>query len=482
MTSTLPSAQTLFVNISYLWPGDPESRILQKQCILTDSLTGIIQYVGPRSELSLSMDSCEIVDLSGHLVIPGFVNTHHHMYQSLTKCYSASESLFPWLKSLYPVWTNLKSRHVYTAAKYSMCQLLLSGCTLTTDMLYLFPNDVKLEDTIVAAREVGIRFQPCRGAMTESNGDMPPLNLVEDEEAVLEDMKYNIKRFHDENFGAMIRISLAPCSPFTTSVSFMRKVSRLSDEYKNISLHTHLAENEDEMIFMRAKLGFSSLEEYLTHCEWNRNKCWFAHCVHMNNDDINFFHKHSLSVAHCPTSNGRLGSGIAPLKSFIEKKVSVGIGVDGAASNDGTYMISEVKNALLFSRAVCKDASAVSVKDALHIATVGGARALGREKEVGIIQVGMCADFVAWKVSGPGSVAFGGVPDDAVLDGLVLAHGGELKPNFTVVNGQIVVKEGKMTKIDMDEVMRDVEKSAREIRQASLLDRTEPSTSPAHFA
>lgn len=455
--------KVLLKDIALLWTGEDDA-VQSGMSVFVDN--GIIQWVGDHDNIPSSLLNAEHVveDMSNRLVTPGLVNTHHHMYQSLTKCMARESQLFEWLQSLFPLWQHLTPDMVYQSAKFAMAELLLSGCTLSSDMLYLYPNDVQLDDTIRAAQELGMRFMPCRGAISvgESNGGLPPDSLVEKEEAVLADMKRLIETYHDSHDGAMTRIALAPCSPFSVSEALMIKAAALARQYQNVMLHTHFAENSSDMAYMKGTVR-KGLTQFLDECGWNKKDCWFAHCVKLGDDSstgaIQYFADKGLGVAHCPVSNCRLASGIAPVREMLDKKVKVGLGVDGSASNDSGNLLAEARMALMLARVKEEKADALSTTAALKMATSGGAAVLGRT-DVGTVRPGMCADMVAWSLDAP---SFAGTfhSKAAVLSALVLGNGGDLKADYVMVNGKAVVRDGNLTgKQTMMDITREHNRAA----------------------
>lgn len=445
-TANSAPQKILMKNIGLLWTGESDA-LLQDYSIFVDN--GIIQWLGKHQHIPISLEKAYhvVVDMTHRVVIPGLINTHHHMYQSLTKCMARESHLFRWLQTLFPIWIHLTPDMVYKSAKFATAELLLSGCTLTSDMLYLYPNGVTLDDTIRAAEELGIRFMPCRGAISvgESSGGLPPDALVEDEQDILNDMRRVIEKYHDAHDGAMVRIALAPCSPFSVSQDLMVKSAELAREYENVMLHTHLAEDNADMEYMKSHVQ-KSLTRFLDDCHWNKSDCWFAHCVKLgkveSDDAIQYFAENGLGVAHCPASNCRLASGIAPVREMLQKGVNVGLGVDGSASNDSGNLLSEARMALLLARVRDERADALSSIDVLKMATVRGAAVLGRA-DVGIIRPGMCADMVGWRLDHP-SFAGSFHSKLALLSSLVLGNGGDLRADFVMVNGKTVVKDGKL--------------------------------------
>src|SRR5215217_3027046 len=311
---------------------------------------GFIEQVGRTSELPQAAD--QVLDLTGHVVLPGLVNTHHHFYQTLTRAVPAVQdaNLFHWLTTLYPIWARLQPEDIFTSAQTALAELALSGCTTASDHLYLFPNGSKLDDEIAAAQEIGLRIQASRGSMSlgASQGGLPPDSVVDSEDSILKDSQRVIEAYHDAKPGAFVQIVLAPCSPFSVTSDLMKQSAKLAREY-GVHLHTHLAETEDEEQFCLQKFGHRPVG-YMQEVDWVGNDVWFAHAVWVNDEEIQVFAKHDCGVAHCPTSNMRLASGIAPVKEYRKAGVNVGLGVDGSASNDGSHLLAEVRNAMLISR------------------------------------------------------------------------------------------------------------------------------------
>ena len=361
---------------------------------------GVIEAVGTAADVeSYLADADEVIDASGCIVTPGLVNTHHHLYQTLTRALpgAINTSLFGWLKRLYPIWAQYRPEDVFAATQLGLAELALSGCTLSSDHLYLFPNGVTLDDTIAAAQAIGIRFHPTRGAMSvgESAGGLPPDSLVEDEAAILNDMIRVIDRFHDASEGAMVRVGAAPCSPFSVSQELMRDAALLARD-KGVMLHTHLAEDADDIAFSLERFGCRP-GQYVEDLGWTGPDVWHAHCVQLDAQEIALFARTKTGIAHCPCSNCRLGSGIAPVKAMFDMGVPIGLGVDGSASNDSGHLLQEARQAMLMQRAV-GGAEAFDPRDALYLATRGGAQILGRH-DVGSIEPGKRADIAVWDMS-----------------------------------------------------------------------------------
>jgi cytosine/adenosine deaminase-related metal-dependent hydrolase len=388
----------------------------------------------------------EVVEARGCVVTPGLVNTHHHLYQTLTRAVPGGQDalLFGWLKTLYPIWGRFGPEEMFVSAQVGLAELALSGCTLSSDHLYLFPNGSRLDDTIAAAAEVGLRFHPTRGAMSigESDGGLPPDALVERERAILEDCIRVVDAFHDPAEGAMVRVGLAPCSPFSVSRELMRDAAVLARD-KGVMLHTHLAENDEDIAYSLAQFGCRP-GQYAEELGWTGADVWHAHCVKLDGSEIELFGRSGTGVAHCPCSNCRLGSGIAPVRAMRDRGVKVGLGVDGSASNDAGNLIGEARQAMLLQR-VSLGADAMGVREALEIATLGGARVLGRT-DCGSLEVGKRGDVAVWDVSG---VESAGSWDP--VGALLLCGPGRVKHLF--VEGKQVVRDGQMVTIDLPRVV-----------------------------
>jgi cytosine/adenosine deaminase-related metal-dependent hydrolase len=388
----------------------------------------------------------EVIDASACVVTPGLVNTHHHLYQTLTRAVPGAQDalLFGWLQRLYPIWSRFGPDHMFTSAQIGLAELALSGCTLTSDHLYLYPNGARLEDTIYAAQEVGLRFHPTRGAMSigESAGGLPPDALVENEAAILDDCIRVIDAFHDPSEGAMVRVGVAPCSPFSVSRELMRDAALLARD-KGVMLHTHLAENDEDIAYSLSQFGCRP-GEYAQDLGWVGDDVWHAHCVKLDGAEIDLFARTRTGVAHCPCSNCRLGSGIAPVRAMRDAGVPVGLGVDGSASNDQGNLMAEARQSMLLQR-VSQGADAMSAREALYIATRGGAEVLGR-KDCGQIAVGKRADLALWDVSGLESA---GSWDVAAL---LLAGPQQVK--HLLVEGRQIVRDGAIVSFDLEAALR----------------------------
>ncbi|MFK7882384.1 8-oxoguanine deaminase [Roseobacter sp.] len=430
---------------------DDERREVEFADILI--VDGVITEIGS----NLRSDAPSI-DVSACVVTPGLVNTHHHLYQSMTRAVPGGQDalLFGWLQALYPIWARFTPDHMFTSAQVGLAELALSGCTLSSDHLYVYPNGSRLEDTVHAAAEIGIRFQPTRGAMSigVSAGGLPPDSLVEEENAILEDCIRVIDGFHDASPESMCRVGVAPCSPFSVSRDLMRQASLLARD-KGVMMHTHLAENDEDIAYSLEKFGCRP-GQYAQDLGWVGPDVWHAHCVKLDASEIELFAQTKTGVAHCPCSNCRLGSGIAPVKAMRAAGVPVGLGVDGSASNDAGNLAAEARQAMLLQR-VAQGADAMSARTALEIATRGGADVLGRP-ECGRIAVGARADIAVWDVSG---IESAGSWDPAAL---LLAGPTTVRDLF--VEGREVVRDGQIVTLDMGALVARQNRMARELRDA----------------
>ena len=427
-------AETLIRGADYLITMDDTRRELAGADLLLRD--GVIAEIGQ----GLRTEG-EIVETKGCVVTPGLVNTHHHLYQSMTRAVPGAQDalLFGWLQRLYPIWARMGPEHMSVSAQIGLAELALSGCSLSSDHLYLYPNGVRLEDTIHAAAELGLRFHPTRGSMSigESDGGLPPDALVEREAAILEDCIRVVDAFHDPAEGSMCRVGLAPCSPFSVSRELMRDTALLARD-KGVMLHTHLAENAEDVAYSLEKFGCRP-GEYAESLGWLGDDVWHAHCVQLDGAEIDLFARTGTGVAHCPCSNCRLGSGIAPVRAMLDAGVPLGLGVDGSASNDSGNLAAEARQAMLLQR-VSRGADAMSPRAALELATRGGADVLGRP-DCGRLMPGKRADVAIWDVSGVHSA---GSWDPAAL---LLAGPTAVRDLF--VEGRQVVRDGHVTTIDL---------------------------------
>jgi 8-oxoguanine deaminase len=413
---------------------------------------GFIEQVGPSADLPDTAD--EILDLSGHVVLPGLINTHHHFYQTLTRAVPEAQNanLFNWLVTLYPIWARMEPQDIYVSTITALAELALSGCTTASDHLYIFPNGSRLDDQIRAGLEVGLRLHASRGSMSlgESQGGLPPDSVVENEDDILKDSQRLIEQYHDPNPGSMTRVALSPCSPFSITGDLMKSSAVLAREY-GVQLHTHLAETEDEEQFCLEMFGFRPVP-YMESVNWIGSDVWFAHSVHVNDDEYALYAMTGCGVAHCPSSNMRLASGIPPIQKMLNIGVKVGLGVDGSASNDGSHMLGEARQAMLLSRLGAglegaslstEDASPLmTARQALRIATRGSAAVLGRD-DIGSLEEGKCGDFFAVNLQQLGFA--GGIHDP--LAALIFCA--PVTADYTVVGGKFIVKDGQLETIDL---------------------------------
>jgi len=420
-----------------------------------------VEWVGPTDELPeqyrrlADEGRAEVVNMRGHVVMPGLVNTHHHMYQSLTRAVPAAQDaeLFGWLTNLYMLWSHLTPEMIRVSTQTAMAELMLSGCTTTSDHLYLYPNGSRLDDSIDAARQIGMRFHAARGSMSvgRSQGGLPPDVVVETEAAILRDSQRLVEQYHDASRHAMLRVVLAPCSPFSVSRDLMRESATMARHY-GVSLHTHLAENDNDIAYSREKFGMTPAQ-YAEDLGWVGHDVWHAHCVKLDDEGVALFARTGTGVAHCPCSNMRLASGIAPIRRMRDAGVPVGLGVDGSASNDGAHMLGEARQAMLLQR-VGYGPAAMSAREALEIATLGGARVLNRD-DIGALAPGMSADIVAFDMSG---VGYAGAGHDPVA-ALVFCTPGNV--STSIINGRVVIREGRLLTADLPNVLSDHRRLAR---------------------
>jgi len=442
---------TLLVhNISLLATfDDQESEIVNGALFIRD---GFIEQVGSTSELPNTAD--EVLNLEGHVVLPGLINTHHHFYQTLTRAVPAAQdaNLFNWLVTLYPIWARMQPEDIYISTITALAELALSGCTTASDHLYIFPNGSRLDDQIQAGLDIGLRLHASRGSMSrgESQGGLPPDSVVEDEDFILKDSQRLVEQYHDPNPGSMTQVVLAPCSPFSITGDLMMASASLAREY-GVQLHTHLAETEDEEQFCIELFGHRPVA-YMEQVNWIGSDVWFAHSVHVNEDEIDQYARTGCGVAHCPSSNMRLASGIAPILKMLTSGVKVGLGVDGSASNDSSHLLGEVRQAMLLSRLGASlegaslssdDASPMmSARQALRIATRGSAAVLGRD-DIGSLEVGKCGDFFAVNIE---QLNFSGALHDPLA---ALVFCAPASADYTVVGGKFIVKEGHLQTVDL---------------------------------
>jgi 8-oxoguanine deaminase len=416
----------------------------------------VIEAVGPTDALPREAD--RTFDARGLLLLPGLVNTHHHLYQTLTRALPGTQDagLFAWLKTLYPVWANLSGEAIYVSAQVGLTELLLSGCTTTSDHLYIFPNDALLDDEIRAAQEIGVRFHATRGSMSrgESEGGLPPDRVVESETQILRDTRRVIESYHDPEPYAMLRIGVAPCSPFSVTEELMRASAELARAY-GVRLHTHLAETRDEEAFCLETVGKRPVD-YAGSLGWLGHDVWFAHGVHINPAEIAQLAATRTGIAHCPSSNMRLGSGIAPVRAYLDAGVPVGLGVDGSASNDSSHMLAEARMALLLQR-VLGNPAGLTVEEALWMATRGGAEVLGRD-DIGQLAPGKAGDVIGLRLD---SLAYAGAAPHDPLAATVLCAPQTV--DFAVINGRLLVEDGLVLTVDVPTLIERHNRIARQL-------------------
>ena len=429
---------------------DDQRREIAGGDVLIDG--GVIAAVGP----DLPRDGAHVVEAGGCVVTPGLVNTHHHLFQTLTRAVPAAQdaALFGWLRTLYPIWSRMTPGDIRASARLGLAELALSGCTCSSDHLYLFPNGARLDDSIEAAADIGIRFTATRGSMSigESKGGLPPDALVEDEDAILRDCERVVGAFHDPSPGAMVQVALAPCSPFSVSRELMRDAAILARQ-KGVRLHTHLAENAEDVDYSRRMFGLTP-GDYAESVGWTGDDVWHAHCVKLSPEEIALFARTGTGVAHCPCSNARLASGIAPVRAMRDAGVPVGLGVDGSASNDSSHLGLEARQAMLVAR-LRDGPAAMGAREALEIATRGGARVLGRS-DIGHLAPGMRADLVLWNL---GDIAAAGHWDPVAA----LVFGAPIRPRAVYVEGRAVVDDHRLTTADEAAIAADANRAVRRL-------------------
>ncbi len=426
---------------------------------------GMIEQVGPTATLPGTADL--VLDCAGHILLPGLINCHHHLDQILTRNLPAGQNtnLFPWLMAHYGIWARRTPEDTRTAVLIGCGELALSGCTTVFDHAYLFQNGCRVDDQIAAAAELGIRFVAARGSMSlgQSKGGLPPDGCVESEDAILRDCVRVIERYHDPSPGSMLQIVLAPCSPFSVTADLMRESAKMARHY-GIHLHTHLCETLDEERYTLAHMGLRPVA-YMESLEWVGRDVWYAHAVHVNDAEIRLFASKGAGACHCPSSNMRLASGIAPAKAYRDAGVRLGLGVDGAASNDASNLLAEARQAMLLARLKIglpppagpdTDLSTsdplrarewMTAREALEIATIGGASVLGRS-DIGSLEPGKCADFFTLDLN---AIGYAGSLSDPVAAVVFCAP---TRARHTVVGGRLIVDDGEIVTLDMEQVIR----------------------------
>jgi len=402
----------------------------------------VIQQVGPTAQLPTGAD--QVIDARAMVIMPGLVNTHHHFYQMLTRAVPAAQNadLFTWLRTLYPIWARLTPPAINVSTRIAIAELMLSGCTTASDHTYIWPNGARLDDQIEAAQALGFRFHAARGSMSvgESKGGLPPDSVVEDEDAILHDSRRLIEQYHDADRYSMLRIVLAPCSPFSVSADLMRESVALARSY-GVHSHTHLAETLDEAEYCKHTFGRTPVE-LAEHLGWIGGDVWHAHMVHPHAEEVRRLGQTRTGVAHCPTSNMRLASGIAPVRAMVEAGVRVGLGVDGSASNDGSHLLGEARQAMLLQR-VGGNPQAMTATEALRLATRGGAAVLGRD-DIGALAPSMAADFIGYRVD---TLPLAGAAVHDPLAALIFCQPPTV--DLSVINGRVRVQNGYLIDVDL---------------------------------
>jgi 8-oxoguanine deaminase len=437
-----PMPTLLVKNIHTLVTMDTQRREMRGGALYVED--NVITQVGMTAQLPDTAD--EVLDLADrYVVLPGLVNTHHHFFQTLTRAVPAAQNsnLFPWLQALFPIWGNLTPEGLEIGSQMAAAELMLSGCTTASDHHYIYPNGCTLDDQIRAIQQMGLRFHASRGSLSkgESLGGLTPDHLIESEPEILKDSQRLIEQYHDPNRYAMLRITLAPTSPFNVSADLLRESAALARSYPGVRLHTHLAEDRADVEYSLANFGLTP-GDYAESVGWLGEDVWHAHCVQLNDDSIAKFARTGTGVAHCPCSNMRLGSGIAPIAKMLQQGVPVGLGVDGAASNDATNLLQEARTAMLLARVGSMDATTMTARTALELATLGGAKVLGRD-DIGALAPGMAADFIAINLDRP---ALAGAQHDVVA---ALMFCQIDRVDYSFINGQKVVDQGQLTTLDL---------------------------------
>lgn len=457
----------LIKNAEVLVTMDGERREIEGGSVLVRD--NVVEAVGNGDEVRRSLPADtqpdRVIDARGCVVVPGLVNCHHHLFQTLTRTVGTAQgkSLFDWLQTLYPVWAEMNAECVYTSARLGLAELLLSGATTVADHLYLFPGDARLDDEIRAARELGVRFHPTRGSMSlgQSRGGLPPDSICEDEDEILADCERVIAEYHDPQAYSMLRVGLAPCSPFSVTPELMRRTAELARRHPGVGLHTHLAETLDENRYCEQQFGMRPLA-FAESLGWSGDDVWFAHMVHPDSDEIGRLAASASGVCHCPSSNMILASGIAPLREMRDAEVRVGLGVDGSASNDGNQLLGEARQAMLLQRVGWPGfesaADRFSAREALELATRGGAAVLGRD-EIGSLEPGKAADLVAYRIDG---IQHAGAGSDPVAALVTCAPVGAW---LSMINGRIVVERGRIPDLDLDALVHQHNRLAAELLQ-----------------
>jgi cytosine/adenosine deaminase-related metal-dependent hydrolase len=420
------------------------------------AVDGWIEQVGPTSDLPDDAD--EVLDLSGHAVIPGLINTHHHFYQTLTRAVAQDAGLFDWLGVLYPIWARMTPDDVAVSTQVALAELALSGCTTSSDHLYLYPNGSSFDDQVRAAQTIPLRVHLARGSMSlgESKGGLPPDSVVEDEDDILTDTARVIEEYHDPSPGAMLRVNVAPCSPFSVTPDLMREAADLARTH-GVQLHTHVAETLDEEGFCMGLFAMRPVE-LMEDLGWAGDDVWYAHGIFVDESEIGRMASSGTGVTHCPTSNMRLASGIAPLRGYLAAGVRTGLGVDGSASNDGSHLLGEARQAMLVARLAAggEDGPFFSAREALRLATRGSASVLGRD-DVGSLEVGKAADLTAISLD---RIGYAGALNDPLAAVLFAAP---VTVDYTYVHGRAVVSDGELVGVDLPRLLEEHNAASRRL-------------------
>lgn len=453
---------TIFVkNIHMLATMDDQSREIADGALLIRDRQ--IEAVGTTVELHAQIQQNghtieETLDLADHLVLPGLINTHHHMSQSMTRAVPTAQNteLYGWLTALRPLWVQMTPEMIHVSSLTAMAELLLSGCTTSSDHLYIYPNACCIDDSLSAAQKIGLRFHACRGSITHDPQHVLPPGVVETEDNVTNDIIRLVDTYHDDKPLAMLRVAVAPGSPFSVSKDYMRESAELARSFKGrgVRLHTHLAETNGDVAFSQEVFGKHPVE-FCEEVGWIGDDVWHAHCVRVSDPNIALFARTGTGVAHCPNSNMRLASGVAPIRKMRDAGVRVGLGVDGSASNDAGNMLNEARQAMLLQRST-GNPNGLTAREALEIATRGGASVLGRD-DIGYLAPGMAADFIAINLN---QLCFAGAMHDPIAAAVFC---GPLTVDYSVINGRVVVRGGNLTTIDVCDVIRRHNAFAREL-------------------
>lgn len=451
--------KTLIKNCSWIYTLDNRNTVFENGDLLIEG--NRIKSIAK----NITESADETINADGKLMIPGMVNTHHHLYQTLTRCIPRVQDaeLFDWLTNLYEIWRELTPEAVYWSTLLGLGELMLTGCTLTTDMYYVFPRkttDKLIDEQFKASGEIGMRFIPCRGSMScgRSSGGLPPDDVVQEDDEILADMERLIKKYHDPSPFSMARLALGPCSPFSVTPELMKKTAQLARKY-GVRLHTHVAETKDEEKYCAEKFNMRPVE-LMESLGWIGEDCWYAHSIYVNEQEIKKMGKTKTGVAHCPVSNLRLGSGIAPVVEMLQASVPVSLAVDGSASNDSSDMLGEIRTCLLIHR-YRSGASSMSVEEVMRIATAGGADVLGF-KNVGTLEPGKAADMVLIDLN---QLPYAGALHDPL--GAIVLAGANHVVDTTIINGEVVVRNGRLVKVDQDEIVKNANRiSAQMVERA----------------